>query len=51
MALTATGCSCNTLDVCALFNEPDAAASSSAAPQPLRITHVCSPARPASPSS
>lgn len=45
--VTATGCSCDTLDVCALFNEPDAAVTSSRAPQPLRITHVCGPAAPA----
>ena len=45
--VTATGCSCNTLDVCALFNEPDEATPSSRTTPPLRITHVCSPAAPA----
>jgi MerR family redox-sensitive transcriptional activator SoxR len=44
--LTATGCSCDTLDVCALFNEPDDTAASSRTPQLLRITHVCGPAAP-----
>jgi len=38
--LTATHCSCTTLDVCALF-APDATAPAGAGdPEPLRITHV-----------
>jgi MerR family transcriptional regulator, redox-sensitive transcriptional activator SoxR len=45
--ITATGCSCKTLDVCALFNEPDEATTPSRPPQPLSITHVCGRAAPA----
>jgi MerR family redox-sensitive transcriptional activator SoxR len=42
--LTATDCSCTTLDVCALF-APDATAPvGQGDPEPLRITHVGSPA-------
>jgi hypothetical protein len=37
--LTATDCSCSTLDVCALF-EPDGASALATEPEPLRITHV-----------
>jgi MerR family transcriptional regulator, redox-sensitive transcriptional activator SoxR len=39
--VTATGCTCDTLDVCALFNERDGTLTPSGAPQPLHITHVC----------
>lgn len=46
--LTATGCSCTSLDVCALF-EPgsDQTPRDAKAPEPLRITHVqgAAPAR------
>jgi MerR family transcriptional regulator, redox-sensitive transcriptional activator SoxR len=45
--ITAIGCSCNTLDVCALFNEPDTPTTPSRPPKPLSITHVCGPAAPA----
>jgi MerR family transcriptional regulator, redox-sensitive transcriptional activator SoxR len=44
--MTATGCTCDTLDVCALFNEPDATLAPFGSPQPLRVTHVCRPPRP-----
>jgi MerR family redox-sensitive transcriptional activator SoxR len=42
--VTATGCTCDTLDVCALFHDPDGAPTGFGSPQPLRITHVCGPA-------
>jgi MerR family redox-sensitive transcriptional activator SoxR len=38
--LTATSCSCQSLDVCALFDTPGARPSPPAAAQPLRITQV-----------
>ena len=38
---TATGCNCQTLDACALFDEPAAvSAQPVSSPQPLGITHV-----------
>lgn len=40
--LTATDCSCTTLDVCALF-DPDAQAPSTRQSAPLRITRVAGP--------
>ena len=42
--VTATGCTCDTLDVCALFHDPDGTPTRFGSPQPLRITHVCGPA-------
>jgi MerR family redox-sensitive transcriptional activator SoxR len=33
--ITAIGCSCNTLDVCARFNEPDTPTTRSRPPKPL----------------
>jgi len=45
--VTATGCTCDTLDVCALFHDPDGAPAGFGSPQPLRVTHVCGPAAPA----
>jgi len=38
--LTATDCSCTTLDVCALFEPGGEHATATPEPEPLRITHV-----------
>jgi len=38
--LTATDCSCTTLDVCALFATDDATTLQTPPPEPLRMTHV-----------
>ena len=42
--MTARDCSCNTLDVCDLANEPSETDTSLDAPPPLRVAHVCSTA-------
>ena len=42
--LTATDCSCTTLDVCALFHPDGETTSQPGTPQLLRITHVAAPA-------
>lgn len=38
--LTATACSCTTLDACALFDPHRESATPRGTPQPLRITHI-----------
>ena len=43
--LTATDCSCTSLDVCALFDRDDAQATPAGSAEPLRVTRVAATSR------